>query len=420
MKKYLFLFIALIMLFPVNINAATKEDVINYVNEKQSVICDASTKQLFKTYQILFTRMLKEKELSSNDLDNILNKLRNAISIIESNSVCKQSDLGNLSSSQKEQIKNNLYGGLMIIYDAPPRSNNSSSSDSSNDSSNNNSNSNPNKPNTNSQSGIVIDKNNNTIDIYQDGNLYDKVGLNQKTFNYVGPNPIILISLIILATILIISTITYFILKNKKFKYKELIRDISFSLMIITLIALPSFYMLRGKIDVFLNLASMLKQPSKNTEQKEVLVNENNEIVSYPAYGDKYASLKIPNLNIELPIKFGDSKEILANSIGHTSTSFLPGEGGTILMSGHNSTSMLGNLKNIDKGNKITIETSYGIFTYEVEEIKIMKLEQYNEIKIENNEKLILYTCYPFSDVLYGNERYVVISKLIEEKWGDD
>ena len=261
MKKYLFMFIALIMLFPVNINAATKEDVINYVNEKQSVICDASTKQLFKTYQILFTRMLKEKELSSNDLDNILNKLRNAIAIIESNNVCKQSDLGNLSSSQKEQIKNNLYGGLMIIYDAPPLSNNSSSSDSSNNNSN--------KPNTNSQSGIVIDKNNNTIDIYQDGNLYDKVGLNQKTFNYVGPNPIILISLIILATILIISTVTYFILKNKKFKYKELIRDISFSLIIITLIALPSFYMLRGKIDVFLNLASMLKQPSKNTEQKE-------------------------------------------------------------------------------------------------------------------------------------------------------
>lgn len=410
MKKYLFLFVALVVLFPVNICAATKEDVINYVNEKQSVICDTSTKQLFSTYKILFTRMLKEKNLSSNDLDKILNNLKGAISIIESNNVCKQSDLGNLSDGQKEQIKNNLYGGLMIIYDAPPISNDSSSSNSSN--------SNANKPSDNSQSGIVIDKNNNTIDIYQGGNLYDKVGLNAKTFNYVGPNPIIIISLILLTCLLIISATIYIIFKKKEFKYRELSRDVSFSLMLITLIALPSFYLLRGKIDTFLNLVSMLKQPSENAIQKEVLVNENNEIVSYPAYGDNYATLKISKLNIDLPIKFGDSKDILIDSIGHTSTSFLPGEGGTILMSGHNSKSMLENLKNISNGDKIIIETTYGVFTYEVENIKIMKLSQYNEIKIEEKEKLILYTCYPFSDILYGNERFVVISKLLNEEWG--
>lgn len=415
MKKYLFLFIALVVLFPVNISAATKEDVINYVNEKQSVICDTSTKQLFGTYKILFTRMLKEKDLSSSDLDKILNKLKSAIAIIESNNVCKQSDLGKLSSGQKDQIKNNLYDGLMIIYDAPPISNDSSSNNSSSNSSDNSSN---NKPNDNSQSGIVIDKNNNTVDIYQGGNLYDKVGLNEKTFNYVGPNPIVIISLILLTFLLIISTTIYIIFKNKEIKYRELIRDISFSLMIITLIALPSFYLLRGKIDTFLNLASMLKQPSRNDIQKEVLVNENNEIISYPAYGDNYATLKISKLNIDLPIKFGDSKDILIDSIGHTSTSFLPGEGGTILMSGHNSKSMLQDLKNISKGDRITIETTYGIFTYEVEEIKIMKLSQYNEIKIENEEKLFLYTCYPFSDILYGNERFVVISKLLNAEWG--
>lgn len=399
MKKILFVIISILLFFPIRVKGATKEEIINYIGEKQELICDKSTNQLFNTYRLLFTRMLKEKELSNDDLERILTNLKNAVLLIEENDICKKTDLDTLPSNVKTKIKDYLYQGMMIIYNAKAANQNSN----------------------NSSNSIVIDKNNNTVDIYQEGNLYDKVELSAKTFNYVGPNAMIMTSCIVLLILFSISLFIYIFTKKKTWKYGKLISDISCSLIIVSLFSLFFVYIEREKLSSFLDLTNLLKEPTQNTVPKEVIINENNEIVSYPAYGDHYATMHIESLKIHLPIKFGDSKEILTNAVGHTTSSFLPGEGGTILMSGHNSSELLGNLKNITKQTPIIIETNYGKFTYQVEEIKTMNLDQYDEIEInQKNETLILYTCYPFGGILYGNQRYVVTSVLVKEEWGNE
>ncbi len=397
MKKWkILIFIILFFSFPSFMHATTREDIVNYVGEKETMICDQQTKSLFQSYRLLFTRMLKEKNLNEKDLNAILRKLTQAMTLIEQNDVCKKADLNTIPKEVKEKIKSYLYDGMMIIYDAPPLEETTESI---------------------GENGIVIDKNTNTVDIYQNGNLYDKVELLQKTFTSVGPNKIIFWTLLSFGILLCISLFTYLISRNMKWKYKNLVSDFSLSLFFIMLILTPLVYLSREKVSYYLDLTSMLKKPT-GTSEKKIVIDENHEIISYPSYGDFYATLKIPSVQIERKIKFGDSSEILQDYIGHTTTSFLPGENGTILMSGHNRTDMLGNLKNVLKGSEIVLETTYGIFTYEVSEIKTMQLEEYANIEIKTGEEtLILYTCYPFGGILYGNERFVVTSKLKDAKW---
>lgn len=395
MKKYfLALIISFLLLLPINSKAATKEEVLEYISSTQAQICDSGTSGLFGVYQSLISRMLEQKDLSSSDLDRVLARLKDAFFIATQNNICKISDINNLDAVTKQQLKDRLYDALAIINEAPSVSGDSG------------------------DSGIVIDKNNGTVDIYEDGVLYDKLELSKKEFNYVGPNKAILITIIILFLILVASTSTYYLLKNKNNKFQRLICDICFSLSLVTVLVLPCFYLYSEQISKLLNYANMLKKPVSSTENKEIVIDENHKITSYPAYGNTYGKLKISNLSIDLPIKFGDSKDILVDSIGHTSSSSFPGEGSTILLSGHNSKDMLGNLKNISKGNKIIIETNYGTFIYEVEKAEIMKTDEYNKLNLfSDSEILILYTCYPFDGVLYGNQRYVITSKLIKDDW---
>ena len=105
MKKILFVIISILLFFPIQVKGATNEEIINDISEKQELICDKSTNQLFNTYRLLFTRMLKEKELSNDDLERILTNLKNAVLLIEENDICKKTDLDTLPSNVKTKIK---------------------------------------------------------------------------------------------------------------------------------------------------------------------------------------------------------------------------------------------------------------------------------------------------------------------------
>lgn len=403
MKKILLTIFISLLLIPVHVDATNKESIINFVNNYQSNICDASTKQMFNSYRITFTRLLKEKDLTEDKLDLIYNHVTSAVNTINNYNICKEADLGKMPKSAKSSVKASLYKALVILYKAPLiNSEPDSTTNSSND----------------EENAVIIDKNNNTINIYQNGNLYNKVDIAKKNFNYVGPSKDILYSLIIITIILLISSILFFIILKKNKKNLNILKDILFSIIIVSLITLPTIYINRENIEEFLEISNMLKETSGNKTYKKIVLNEEHEILSYPSYDSEYAHLKIDELAIDLPIKFGDSKDILIKNIGHTTTSFLPGEGGTIILSGHNSSKLLGNLKDIKSGQKIIITTEYGIFTYEVTKTDIMNSDEYNKIVLDDSkEELILYTCYPFENVLYGSKRFVVTSKLISADW---
>ena len=141
---------------------------------------------------------------------------------------------------------------------------------------------------------------------------------------------------------------------------------------------------------------------------------ENGHLNSYPNYGDKYATLKIEKLKINAPIYYGDNQNILLKGVGHFAGSYFAGEGGSIILCGHNymnSFSKLGNLKN---GDVIEIKTAYGDFYYRMYDSKVITDSEDDELKIQSNKEiLMIYTCYPFNTKEYTKYRYVVFAEKI-------
>ena len=78
---------------------------------------------------------------------------------------------------------------------------------------------------------------------------------------------------------------------------------------------------------------------NKKVEQTQ-MSEDNTTLKNYPEYGTQYATIKIPRINADLPVYFGDTLEVLKNGVGHSSGSYFPGEGGSIIYMGHNSKNM--------------------------------------------------------------------------------
>ena len=148
-------------------------------------------------------------------------------------------------------------------------------------------------------------------------------------------------------------------------------------------------------------------------KQKDVRVKDK-KIISYPSYGVKYATMYIGQRRES--IYFGDSSDILSKGIGHMTSSSLPGEGGKTILSGHN-TGLFRKLFDLEKNDKVIIDTIYGKFTYEFKDSKVV--EDTDISSIEEDYDLILYTCYPKTNI-YGNKRIVVYLKLVSSEWLGD
>ena len=131
-----------------------------------------------------------------------------------------------------------------------------------------------------------------------------------------------------------------------------------------------------------------------------------------PAPNSEYGKLKIPSIEVELPICYGTSSKVLKKGVGHDTTSYLPGEGGSIILMGHNFKQFLARLPQAKKGDKIEITTDYGVFEYEIYNAKIVNESNVEEVPIQNEQEiLMIYTCWPINNVTHAYERYVVYAK---------
>lgn len=139
---------------------------------------------------------------------------------------------------------------------------------------------------------------------------------------------------------------------------------------------------------------------------------DGNILLHRPLYGAKYATMKIPSIDLDLPLYYGEGLDILKKGIGQDSNSYFPGEGGTILCMGHNFKSFLARLPETRTGDKIQIETSYGTFEYTIYESKIVHETDLGAAPIQQEEEmLIIYTCYPINNIGHAYQRYLVYAK---------
>lgn len=138
-----------------------------------------------------------------------------------------------------------------------------------------------------------------------------------------------------------------------------------------------------------------------------------NKIEEYPGFGEQYGTIKIESIGVDLPLYYGNTLDILKNGVGQSSGGYFPSEGGSIICMGHNFSSFLASLPNTKDGDEIVIDTSYGSFSYEIYDRKIIDDDDFDALPIQKEEEiLMLYTCYPIPNIGHSTQRYVIYAKL--------
>ena len=166
------------------------------------------------------------------------------------------------------------------------------------------------------------------------------------------------------------------------------------------------------KVFTLVNKVSITTNAKAEPEQT-VISEEKQTLQNYPEYGTQYATIEIDKIDVNLPVYFGDTLEILKKGVGHSSGSYFPGEGGSIIYMGHNSKNMFRRFSELQIGNEIKVTTSYGEFTYKIYDMQLIKETEIDKLPIQRDKEiLMIYTCYPFNNVGYATQRYVVYAEL--------
>lgn len=167
-----------------------------------------------------------------------------------------------------------------------------------------------------------------------------------------------------------------------------------------------------AKIEETISLVNKVAIDISQKEVKETVL-DNNKIKNYPEYGTQYATIEIPKIDVNLPVYFGDTLEILKKGVGHSSGSYFPGEGGSIVYMGHNSKNVFRRFSELQIGNEITIKTNYGEYKYKIYDMQLIKETDIDKLPIQKEKEiLMIYTCYPFNNIGYATQRYVVYAEL--------
>lgn len=201
-------------------------------------------------------------------------------------------------------------------------------------------------------------------------------------------------------------------MEGKKY-IKTVVTNVAIAFFFSAIFVLIYYYLLEERVSSFVTLinTAAIKKVSDEKEREVEYNFDQRQLISYPKFGKKYATLKIDKMNLKLPIYFGDTLKILRYGIGQYAGAFFPGENGTIILAGHNTSGFFKKLDVLQKGDKVVIETTYGTFTYEVDSSKVVKETDLSAFPIQHDkEMLIMYTCYPMNRSVVGRrkKRYVV------------
>ena len=147
------------------------------------------------------------------------------------------------------------------------------------------------------------------------------------------------------------------------------------------------------------------------TEDENVI--DGNDIV-YPKRGALYARLAIASVGMETAVYFDDSDAALnRGGVGQSYSSRIPGYSEPILISGHNN-GKFNALQHVKVGDIVTITTNYGVFEYQIRECVVKDKDDPTAVNLDQDEEeLILYTCYPFYMLTLTRQRYFVYADKI-------
>ncbi len=139
------------------------------------------------------------------------------------------------------------------------------------------------------------------------------------------------------------------------------------------------------------------------------------------ATDDVMAIIKIPVIDVELPIYHDTTEEVLRKGVGHIPTTAIPigGEGNHSVLTGHTglpSAKLFTDLIDVKKGDQFYIDILGEELIYTVDQIKVIEPEDLNELQaVEGKDYITLVTCTPYGvnshRLLVRGERAYQMSK---------
>lgn len=118
--------------------------------------------------------------------------------------------------------------------------------------------------------------------------------------------------------------------------------------------------------------------------------------------GDVMAYINIPVCDINLPVRHGDSEEVLQQCAGHLPGSSLPvgGENTHAIITAHRglpSAKLFTNIDSLKKGDLFFIHVLDETLAYKVDQIKVVLPENTDDLQIvEDEDYVTLITCTPY------------------------
>jgi len=119
------------------------------------------------------------------------------------------------------------------------------------------------------------------------------------------------------------------------------------------------------------------------------------------------AVLRIPKVQLEVPVLEGTDDLTLNRGVGHIAGTVQPGEDGNVGIAGHRD-GFFRVLKDVGAGDRIELVTSAGTEIYVVDQTVLVKPDDVSVLQPLSAPSLTLVTCYPFYFVGSAPERYIV------------
>ncbi len=129
-------------------------------------------------------------------------------------------------------------------------------------------------------------------------------------------------------------------------------------------------------------------------------------------FGPPLAILRIPALDLQVPLLEGTNDLVLNRGVGRIVETARPGELGNIGIAGHRDGFFRG-LKDISEGDTIELETLTATDIYRIDAIRIVTPQDVHVLEHQSVPTLTLVTCYPFYFVGKAPKRYIVSATLV-------
>lgn len=125
------------------------------------------------------------------------------------------------------------------------------------------------------------------------------------------------------------------------------------------------------------------------------------------ATGEVLGRIEIPRVTLSVIVMEGTQGRTLRRGAGHIDGTAAPGLPGNVGIAGHRDT-FFRPLREVRKGDQITLTTIAATYTYTVESISIVDPNDVSVLEDSGGSLLTLVTCFPFDFVGPAPKRFIV------------